>query len=421
MYRKITIRKQDMLYYALCLYTCAIMWADNTKLFYLCALIFGGLAGVMLLKKRKIRLDIYPCLHGLFIVFCAVCAVAGFTILPGVVYKRCAVMAVNLFICCAAASQLMDDEKRRRYLHFFCVVALVFELYIIVMSGSNLFKGRLGEYAYSPISYRGTYNANFVGSILLYALMFDLEHYLTEKRKSSLIRCGIYLLGILLTGSRKGIVSAGVVLFLLPMLDIFQKRRAVFYKVLRYIFIGGLICAVGLVMLFKIPALYEIAGQRVEAMLAGIVSAGAETDSSLEYRDMFIDYAKMYFHQSPVVGIGIDNFKYVNFIEGYYAHNNYWEILTGSGIIGGCIYYATYLVLGIRLWKAKKRGTQNALAMLVYLCVMVLTDYYMVSYLERLNLLLMFVAFSVTMRDREAKLERRVKGSETIHRNCLQQ
>lgn len=394
---KFTFRKSDIVYYALCLYTLSILFSDNTLIFYGCALIFGALGGLSWIGKKSFSFHGFPALYVLFILFCGFCAFLDTTFFPGVVIKRCIVMALNVFICYIAADELKDTAQRKRYLHFFAVAALVFEIYLIVLSGPNIMRGRLGEYANSPISFSGHHNANFVACILLYALIFDLDDYLKTKDKLSMLRMVLFVGGILLTGSRKGLISVCIAISLLPLLDIFDSKRDVFLKIMKYSLVGIAVIVVGLLLLFKVPALYEIAGKRIEAMFAVFGAANSRGDSSMEYRALFIEEAKKFFYTSPIVGIGIDNFKYVNFIKGYYAHNNYWEILTGSGIIGFTIFYTAYILLGVNLWKARRKHIPNAAALLVYLFIMVLTDYFLVSYLERLNLLLLFVGFSVTI------------------------
>lgn len=374
--------------YVLALYVGSIIFANSTIYFYLCAAVLVICLGSRVFPKGIIKVSTFVILSILPIIYFLVCVLLGTTMFPEISLKRCAVMFMNLMINAMIADELRDISKRKRFLEQYCILALGFELYIMVCSGKNLLYGRLGSYAYSPIAYGGTYNANYVGVVLLFAILICFGFYLEDRKKNRLIRICIYVCGVLLTGSRKAIVSTAIILLLLPIVVLDNEGKLDTRKFVRYICGGFGICMVIALLLFKVPFLYNIAGYRVEAML-GI---GTIDESSLNYRNLFIECAKEYFRSSPLIGIGIDNFSQVNIIKGYYAHNNYWELLAGGGVIGCILYYVSYVYLIVVLWKRRNDRISDISVFLVFMILMVFIDYYIVSYLNRICILFLFVA-----------------------------
>lgn len=392
------LRKSEVQYVALCIYTVTVLLADNTILMYAGTLIFGTIYGLLWIKSsHKIKITTFIVLQVAMVLFCLLCVVIGKARLPMVSINRCIIMAINIYIGACAAGILVCVEYRHRFMEFYCKLVTYFLLFVMLSSGTRIFAGRLGEYAYSPIAYGGKYNSNLIGYISVCAMLFDINNYMRDKKRSRGVRILFFLIGIVLTGSRKGIISAVLCLAIVPILYVREQRKEVLKKVLKYLIVGVTALAILVVMLFQIPSLYAIAGSRIEAMIIGFKAGSDYVDSSMDFRNQFIEYAKDFFYESPIFGIGIDNFKYLNFIEGYYAHNNYWEILTGSGVIGFSIYYLSYVVIGFRLLKAKRQKTVDALVMLFFLFLMILIDYYMVSYLQRICILMLYLAYATSM------------------------
>lgn len=87
-----------------------------------------------------------------------------------------------------------------------------------------------------------------------------------------------------------------------------------------------------------------------------------------------------YFLNSPIVGNGIDTYKFTN-IFGVYAHNNYAELLSGIGIFGLLAYYSLFVYMTIQMWKNR----DNKLCLL-FACIMTMNfviEWYNVNYLQR--------------------------------------
>ena len=58
---------------------------------------------------------------------------------------------------------------------------------------------------------------------------------------------------------------------------------------------------------------------------------------------------------SPVVGVGLGNFWVLSKMQRP-AHSDYTEVFTGTGVVGGVIYYSIYVVLWMRTGRIRKRS-----------------------------------------------------------------
>lgn len=387
---RVSYVKKILLY----LYIVSIMFSDNTVIFYGCTLCFLGVSAMEVIGKKKIFLDSTIALYLGFLFIVLMEVVMGAARYPSVSYKRILVLFINFLACLSIFSYVKSKEKRVELFGFYIKCTVVFELYLFIFSGANILNGRLGEFVYSPIAYGGFYNANIVGCTLIFALILDLYFYLCDKKSDRIFRMAFFFLGILLTGSRKAIVSSVLVCIILPLLFSHYNGKKVIIKAIKYIVIGSIIFVMVLFLLFKVPALYDIAGHRIEAMIFTVQNVGEYTDSSLKWRNNFVELAKSLFVESPIWGIGIDNYAVINPIKGLYTHNNYWELLVGSGLVGTIVYYSVYISAITRILKRKMSEDIEKSLYLVILILMLMVDYYMVSYLQRIMIIFLFICIS---------------------------
>mgnify|MGYP004457544841 CR=1 FL=1 len=400
-YDEITCNRRKI---PLLIYLFVVIFSDNTYYYYIGSLIFVAYEIPYFLRRHIIKRDLFNFNYVIIIGFFLICICCGFAYFPNIALKRCVVMTINFIINAFVAKELSDTTNREQFLNNYCVFALIFELYLVIFSGNRILLGRLGTYAYSPIAFGGTYNSNIVGVVLLYAIILTFKKYLDDRNRIRLFVIIIYLVGIFLTGSRKAIVATAIIFILLPSIKAYFENRKFAFKIIKYIVLGVGISCIGLFFLFKIPVLYNIAGYRIEAMIVNMGNSDMYLESSLDYRNQFVEYAKQYFYESPFVGIGIDNFAQVNYIKGYYAHNNYWELLSGGGIIGCVLYYLLYVQLFFKLKKSCKMRIQDANSFLCLIIIMFVVDYYMVSYLQHICVLFLFIANAVANSHRSENL-----------------
>ncbi|MGI6392305.1 MAG: O-antigen ligase family protein [Candidatus Izemoplasmatales bacterium] len=186
----------------------------------------------------------------------------------------------------------------------------------------------------------------------------------------------IFFFVMILYGTRKALI---IFLFGIIVQTLLSAKRLV--KTITYtIFI-----VLGVISLYyallSIPLLYGAIGYRIEGMMNSI--QGQVGDASTKARLLFIDYAKKLFLESPYIGVGLDGFRYYNIHEMTYSHNNYYELLCNTGIIGLLLYYWFYFVMILKLLPCVRKSNNCLLAFTIITCYIII-DYFNVSYFEEL-------------------------------------
>lgn len=185
------------------------------------------------------------------------------------------------------------------------------------------------------------YNANELAIKMAVALIFSVYFIGMEKNKYIkyiyIVALAILGLGIVLTGSKQGIILAVGASVLFILLDSKNKKETI----RRIIFtVFGLIILYYLI--FNVDIFYKLLGIRFETMF-GLNQYG-RIDGSTINRLHSINVGLELFKGKPLIGYGIGNFSYSSGIGGY-SHNNYIELLVGLGITGLIIYYSMYINL----------------------------------------------------------------------------
>ena len=201
----------------------------------------------------------------------------------------------------------------------------------------------------------------------------------------------------ILTSSRKALIMC--LLGVLLMVVFNYRARNYMLRVL----IAIVLLIVALVLVYEIPYLYRTVGVRLDKMIEFIMS-DRTVDNSLALRSFYIDMARSYFAESPLIGIGLNNFTYR--IHDYgsrlsYAHNNYMEIAADLGVVGLVIYYWFYIYLLFKLGRQVLDGHKNALLFFAMMILFMIFEYGMVNYYKMQVHLIIAAAYVVTvMNDR---------------------
>lgn len=127
----------------------------------------------------------------------------------------------------------------------------------------------------------------------------------------------------------------------------------------------------------------------------------AKTDASVTGRQALLDRAVEVFLEHPLFGVGIGNFraytKDLGGVAGYYAHNNFLELLADVGVVGTAFYYVPYLIALAKVRVIaqdsveEKRMLYNLLFVLVIMRLV--SDYAQVSYLYDSSQILLAVIY----------------------------
>lgn len=125
--------------------------------------------------------------------------------------------------------------------------------------------------------------------------------------------------------------------------------------------------------------------ERMETMLNSVLGNG-KVDRSTILRNNLRTLGLTWFLKYPIGGIGMANphilaRDYLNFNA--YLHDNFVELLCGGGIIGFCLYYAMYVYLFSQLWKYRKVDKQRVAFFALWLGLMLIMNYGMVTYYSK--------------------------------------
>lgn len=242
----------------------------------------------------------------------------------------------------------------------------------------------------------GEVNANSIGANCAIGVLCALYLFVKNKRATRerfLILFLIFLNLVLsvLTASRKVYVFMGVPVVIYI---IFSSKNVL--KVVKNIAIAVLIVLLGYLLLMKVDFLYNLVGYRIESMISGFM--GETTDASTSTRLGLIDLGIAWFTENPIWGYGLSGFKVLN-NYGYYAHNNFIEMLVDGGIIGFILYYSLYLLVIVEGLKAFRKRDKTGIYFWGILIGLLICEYGMITYyITTIQMLIMLCYFMVCIR-----------------------
>lgn len=220
-------------------------------------------------------------------------------------------------------------------------------------------------------------NANVFGR--LSASMFCFLFYQCKqdrwRNRYMIVLAAIFLLLVFLSGSRTSMLIAGI--YVIAFLA-FEHPTKNTLKLVGRIFTGVIICAVGYMLVTRVDFLYTSIGHRVEAMI-GLLTGVSGGDGSAVTRLSMIESAEQIFLASPLIGIGMNNFKYATRFDTY-AHNNYYELAACLGIVGLVLYYSPMVSSAINAFNRWRNDEKAMIVPLVLLVAVLVGDFGSVSY-----------------------------------------
>lgn len=375
---KVRFRIYDLLFYMLLVFS--FYYTRNMVCRLMMVAFFGYTVAQMIIRKDQVPLPFYYVGFGLFILYGAANILLGNAIYPSVARSMVISLALNFMMIFSIVQYIYLTDDVKRVLRITEISILSVAVVVVVISARTITQGRLGG---------GTeINSNMLAILCVYG--FVLSMYLRKIGKisqiSSLARIGFYILVILLTGSRKGLL---MVILSLMVVRFAQERG----KILENLLVVISSVVVFYILIMNVPVLYNIIGVRIENLLLTLSGEGS-TEASLEDRQRLVDLGMEYIKANPWFGYGYDCFKMVSGIGaqgyvkpgmvGFYSHNNYVELLFGGGIIAFVLYYLPVLqLLGKLLTGLRKdRCISYLLAIMVSKLAM---EYAYVSYYERMD------------------------------------
>lgn len=257
------------------------------------------------------------------------------------------------FIFSLLMFRIADIEKLLRMLYIAGIVALG---HLFLRTPLDIWRESLyGDFSASTdegrLGYTIGYHPNELGQFCFVIFMLSLYLYNKEKKKRYLIINALTLIVLFFTKSRTSIlmVAVGVIVYFL------LSERKVSKKIV-VIVTGVAVLVFAYVMIFNNPVLYRLVGFRFE----GILGSTTEQDASTSARMALFKYAMKLFKENPVLGVGLDNFRYyaVTYADAWAqvtSHSNWGELLSCTGIVGTGLYYVPQIIAAISLLASLKR------------------------------------------------------------------
>lgn len=291
----------------------------------------------VLRRKKRIQLNIFLFLFTTFILTCMVSFFAAID-KSLVIEKTKSLLLILTFL--AVLTNYIDSRKKLANLVQYIVYSGVIASIYILINSDLASMERLGDVLG---------NENEMGMIISTSFLFSFYLYNNEKKPLYMIFCALMLLTVLLTGSRKSalLIVMGLLIYTYYTNSDNTKNR------LKFIIIGILIVIAMYYLIFNIPVFYMVIGRRFEDLFS-FVSGRGTREGSILMRDYMIKLGIELFAKKPVLGYGIDNYR-ILLAEASgvmtYSHNNYIELLVGTGIIGAIAFYLIYINCLISLKK----------------------------------------------------------------------
>lgn len=335
-------------------------------------LIFLGFINLLLRKGRIVynKYLIYSFIFIFFVLFSSTYALNPESVVVKFIILL-KIYIINFFII-----QFIYNGETRidNILKYIIYSGLIASIYILLNSDiistgfDNIGKQRIGEQVG---------HVNRVSLKLTLAALISYFYFLKERKIRYIFITAIAIFMTLLTGSRKIFIL--IILFL--FIYILLKNRRYILKLLLILFL----CCLGLVSLYlvimNVEFLYNLLGYRIEELFF-YLKTGEVIDNSIYERNFMVNLGLELIYNRPFMGYGMDNYKYylaksILNLE-VYSHNNFIEVMVGTGIFGLVSYYMLYFYQIKELTINLKKNSNEY----VYLFLPILISIVVVSYTQ---------------------------------------
>ncbi len=292
----------------------------------------------ILLTSKKIHFNTVLLFQILFIVFCLI--TYFYAINPSVVISKVKTLLLIFLVMFTLVNFIDTFDKLRKVILYFVAAGFITSIYILVTSDfSNItrYGSQLG-------------NQNAIGMNLGISSIFCFYIILSEKKFLYSILHLPMIACILLTGSRKALIF--IVLNIIVILFFINKNSL--SKLVKFVIASICVLLVVYYLIFNIPIFYQIIGERVENLFSFLSGEGTG-EASLNNRVEMIKYGMKFFYDNPILGYGIDNYRFL--YGGTYSHNNFVELLVGTGAIGFSLFYTTQIIAVMNLIRSSRNKT----------------------------------------------------------------
>ncbi|MGI6393706.1 MAG: O-antigen ligase family protein [bacterium] len=331
----------------------------------------------VLLKREKIALNNALLSYAIFTLYCF------FSILWSVDKDESVALVIREFSIVVTGVLLYNLLLRDNLFKWFygaVFFASGFNFFVLIFNPQFIDAYEGGERFVGTMT-----NSNAISIFIVFNIFISIliSIDLKDLKKIAFLNINIVLslLLILKTMSRKGII-AGTLLFFVHLVISTEVKQKVVFAIILLISLSFFHNSFSNVFQ-EIDDVSDILFERFEGASS---IEGKTTDASTELRLYYIESGLKMIADKPVFGWGVNTF--LIFHNGYYSHNNYIEIMSGTGIVGLLLYYLFFFfTINSALKNLKGKRLFLFLFFLIFFMVM---DVAIVSYYERIYMMFLF-------------------------------
>lgn len=223
---------------------------------------------------------------------------------------------------------------------------------------------------------------NGLGINLSICLLFSIYLLIKNNKKRNLFISIFIASGIIMTGSRQALIL-GIGISIIYLIN---TKRSVL-KYIKYIFFIIVITSIFYNVSIKNKFLYDVIGSRIQPIVEGLFTNEEVEAYAFSSRDKLLDIGIENIKKKPLLGHGIGTFKYFNnYNSASNSHNNFIEVMVGTGYLGLIVFYYYQFYVLIILLK-KKKYSDNAmlyfysLLMMIFMGLTSITYKYIINYI----------------------------------------
>lgn len=378
---------------------------NHTLLYQITLLFYSAFMLFIIIIDGKFYINYYFIFNAIFIAYCYLTYrymnfdISSLKMLQTLIYT----IIANFFIF----NFIVYKNNIEKILKTIVALAIVIFIIIFFANIDTLTLGRIANTTYI-FNIAIDLNANTFGMLMAFSLIITVYFLIKYKNNINYLLIALFLIGSLISGSRKALIICFLGAFLILIIMFKRKRVSI---ILFCIFLS----LIGFLIITQISFFYDIIGYRFMAIFDFLIQ-GETNEGSLTTRVAMINKAIELFKKEPIFGHGLNSFTLLGGFNTY-SHNNYVEILVNSGIIGFLLYYTPLFVLLQRSYKHYKNHNDELCGlMFTLILIKLIMDYFAVSYFERMDLLLYLVGFSY-LQIVKIRLEKEKKKNEYIKVN----
>ena len=352
------------------------LFPSQLTLVSLCAVVVFG--GIIIIKTKKFYYN--PFLIS-FCIFTLIATVATLILKLGEndPIRRLGLIGMQLLAGTCIFNYLMNTKNFKRFMKIFAIVAIISLILIFIILGNKAFSTRLGHNGasktisyyllWTPIYKSSNGTANICAIAVLFLLFFGNKAKGKKEKRLYYIFAGILILGVLICGSRKGLLTLIVyVLYSFTQVNIDKKKKRIIYI---------LVPITILILIFSVPFLYKSIGKRVQSTFLNIIGITNRLDqNSLNKRNELQDEALRWIKDNPIIGYGFNTFSNT---VGNGSESNILQITLDLGIISLIVYYSFLPALFKSFKNSNKNSELIKLFTVLIICILI-QDFGTVSY-----------------------------------------